>query len=99
MLKRLPQQPAAPAAEDEPAAARTLTERAYRALRADILAGALKPEARLGAEALKLRYGIGGSTLREALTRLAGDALATFEGQRGFRVASRFCYPTPTTRR
>lgn len=68
-------------------AARTLTERAYALLRRDIVAGVLGPEEKLRTEALKDRYGLGGSTLREALTRLIGEALVTFEGQRGFRVA------------
>ena len=68
--------------------ARTLTERAYGRIRRDIISGALPPEAKLRTEALKDRYGLGGSTLREALTRLIGEALVTFEGQRGFRVAA-----------
>lgn len=67
--------------------ASTLTERAYVALRSDIIAGALSPQAKLQTEDLKGRYGLGGSTLREALTRLTGEGLVTFEGQRGFRVA------------
>lgn len=66
---------------------RTLTERAYAALRTDIITGDLSPEMKLQTESLKARYGLGGSTLREALTRLTGEALVTFEGQRGFRVA------------
>lgn len=71
----------------EEAGARTLTEHAYDVLRQDILAGTLPPEMKLVTDLLKSRYGLGGSTLREALTRLAGEALVTFEGQRGFRVA------------
>lgn len=67
---------------------RTLTERAYAALRDDIVAGDLPPETKLQTQTLKSRYGLGGSTLREALTRLTGESLVTFEGQRGFRVAS-----------
>ena len=35
----------------------------------------------------ELAYGVGSSTIREALTLLVADALATSEGQRGFRVA------------
>ena len=67
---------------------RTLTERAYAALRDDIVTGDLPPESKLQTQTLKARYGLGGSTLREALTRLTGESLVTFEGQRGFRVAS-----------
>ncbi len=66
---------------------RTLVESAYSALRHEILAGFLKPGAKLRTEELRLRYKIGASTLREALTRLLGEALVTAEGQRGFRVA------------
>ena len=74
----------------EPAASqsRTLTEQAYGLLRKDILSGTLHPEMKLQAESLKARYGFGGSTLREALTRLTAESLVTFEGQRGFRVAA-----------
>lgn len=73
---------------DDTGSARTLTEQAYEHLRRDILSGALPPASRLGAEALKLRYGVSGSTVREALTRLSAESLVTFEGQRGFRVAA-----------
>lgn len=73
---------------DEASPSRTLTEQAYERLRRDILSGDLAPGAKLGAEALKARYGVSGSTLREALTRLSAESLVTFEGQRGFRVAA-----------
>jgi len=66
---------------------RTLVEQAYSALRRDIIDGTLEPGAKLRTEELRQRYAIGASTLREALTRLLGEALVTAEGQRGFRVA------------
>lgn len=66
---------------------RTLVESAYSSLRHEILSGHLKPSAKLRTEELRQRYKIGASTLREALTRLLGEALVTAEGQRGFRVA------------
>lgn len=66
---------------------RTMTEHAYQTLRRDILGGALPPGMKLRFEGLKGRYGFGGSTLREALTRLTAEVLVTFEGQRGFTVA------------
>lgn len=65
----------------------TLVETAYSALRREILEGALKPGAKLRTEDLRARYDVSGSTVREALTRLLGEALVTAEGQRGFRVA------------
>jgi DNA-binding GntR family transcriptional regulator len=66
---------------------RTLIERAYAQLRDDIIEGRLAPAERLRVEHLKSRYGVGAGTLREAITRLASDALVEAEGQRGFRVA------------
>ena len=67
--------------------AKTLVEAARAKLQLDILTGALAPESKLRVEHLKSRYGIGSSTLREALTLLVTDGLVTSEGQRGFRVA------------
>lgn len=67
--------------------ARSMVEAAYGLIRADILNGVLAPGERLRVEVLKDRYEVGASTLREALTRLVGDALVTSEEQRGFRVA------------
>lgn len=66
---------------------RTLIETAYQTLRGEILDGTLEPGARLRTEELRERYSVSGSTVREALTRLLGEALVTAEGQRGFRVA------------
>ncbi len=68
--------------------ARSLIEAAYSALREDILSGRLEPGQKLRVEMLKDRYDVGASTLREALTRLVGEALVTSEEQRGFRVAA-----------
>lgn len=66
---------------------KTLVESAYETLRHEILSGAFAPGTRLRTEELRARYNISGSTMREALTRLLGEALVTTEGQRGFRVA------------
>nr|WP_238481968.1 FCD domain-containing protein [Pinisolibacter aquiterrae] len=68
-------------------AARSLVEAAYETIRHDILTGDLAPGTKLRFEMLRARYGVGASTLREALTRLVGEALVTSEEQRGFRVA------------
>jgi DNA-binding GntR family transcriptional regulator len=68
--------------------ARTLIETAYATLRNEIIGGALEPGAKLRTEELRARYDVSGSTIREALTRLLGEALVTSEGQRGFRVAA-----------
>lgn len=69
-------------------APRTLSERAYLALRQDIVHGRLAPGERLRVEHLKDRYAVGAGTLREALALLVSDALVTVEGQRGYRVAA-----------
>lgn len=53
----------------------------------DILSGMLAPNEKLPMEALKKRYGISGSPLREALCRLASNGLVNVEEQCGFYVA------------
>ncbi|MDQ0505821.1 GntR family transcriptional regulator [Xanthobacter agilis] len=68
-------------------AGKTLVEGAYETLRREILDGTFEPGTKLRTEELRTRYNISGSTMREALTRLLGEALVTTEGQRGFRVA------------
>lgn len=68
-------------------AGKTLVEDAYETLRQEILDGTFEPGTKLRTEELRTRYNISGSTMREALTRLLGEALVTTEGQRGFRVA------------
>jgi len=82
----------APRSQAAPAAtpldgARTLVESAFAAVKRDILSGALKPGEKLRTHDLHATYGLGASTIREALTRLMGESLVTSEGQRGFRVA------------
>jgi len=77
-----------PLPHHEEPAPRTLTERAYRAMRQDIVCGRLAPGQRLPVEHLKNGYGVGAGTLREALALLVSDALVTVEGQRGYRVSA-----------
>lgn len=71
---------------EEPAG--TLASSVYDRLRDDILSGALPPDEKLRTEALRERYGVGNSPLREALNRLSADGLVTREDQKGFRVAT-----------
>jgi DNA-binding GntR family transcriptional regulator len=66
----------------------TLASSVYDRLRYDILSGALPPDEKLRTEALRDRYGVGNSPLREALNRLSADGLVTREDQKGFRVAT-----------
>lgn len=56
-------------------------------MRADILSCELPPGRKLRFEALKTRYEVSFSTLREALARLAGESLVVATGRRGFEVA------------
>jgi GntR family transcriptional regulator, carbon starvation induced regulator len=64
----------------------TLSVRAALAIEADILAGRLAPEARLGIAETAARYGVGATPLREALSRLAARGLVHARDRRGFRV-------------
>ena len=66
----------------------TLASRVYEQLRLDIVSAALLPGERLGMEALRRRYDVGGSPLREALNRLVSERFVTQLDQKGFRVAS-----------
>ena len=78
-----------PTHADEDAAAdptRSLIERAYLRMRDDIINGRLAPGEKLRVEHFKTRYAVSAGTLREAITRLASDALVIAESQRGFRV-------------
>jgi len=65
----------------------TLGEAAYQRLRADIVAGAFKAGEPLRLEALRQRYGLSFSPLREALMRLQSERLVLSTALRGFSVA------------
>jgi GntR family transcriptional regulator, carbon starvation induced regulator len=65
----------------------TINATVFRQLRADIVACRLAPNERLRVEALRDRYGVGGSPIREALMRLEVEGLVTLEQNKGFRVA------------
>jgi len=65
----------------------TINATVYRRIRADIVACRLMPNERLRVEALRERYGVGGSPIREALMRLEAEGLVTLEQNKGFRVS------------
>lgn len=67
--------------------AETAGERAYRAIRADILRGVLAPGQKLKLDRLRDAYDAGIGTLRETLSRLVAERMVVAEGQRGFEVA------------
>ncbi len=65
----------------------TLSESAYQRLRTDIVAGHLEAGKPLRLEALRQRYGLSFSPLREALMRLQSERLVLSTALRGFSVA------------
>ncbi len=65
----------------------TLNATVFNRLRADIVACRLMPNERLRVEALRERYGVGGSPIREALMRLEAEGLVELEQHKGFRVS------------
>ena len=73
----------------EPRENETIGDVAYRRIKSDIIRGYLKPGEKLKIDALKERYAVGVSTVREILTRLWVEQLIHAEGQRGFEVAGR----------
>jgi DNA-binding GntR family transcriptional regulator len=66
---------------------KTRTDPVQRALRADILSGALAPGAPLRIAALAEQYGVSYSVVREVLLRLEGQGLTRAVAQKGFTVA------------
>src|SRR5438132_7315824 len=66
--------------------ARSLTERVYECLRADILAGRFSPGQRLRPTDLAAVNGVSLNVVREALSRLAGERLVQASPQQGFAV-------------
>jgi GntR family carbon starvation induced transcriptional regulator len=65
----------------------TLASSVYERMRNEIVSGLLAPGAKLRIDALKARYGVGASPVREALNRLSTEKLAVQLDQRGFIVA------------
>jgi DNA-binding GntR family transcriptional regulator len=66
--------------------ARSLTERVYGCLRADILAGRFPPGQRLRPSDLAAVNSVSLNVVREALNRLAGERLVQASPQQGFAV-------------
>jgi DNA-binding GntR family transcriptional regulator len=64
-----------------------LTQGAYEALRADLLACRVAPGSRLKIQELCLQHAVSLGAIREALSRLTSEGLVVAEPQRGFRAA------------
>ncbi len=71
-----------------PGAAPTRSEDVYSRLRADILAGRLRPGSRLPFAELCSRYSTSVGVVREGLSRLTEQDLVVAEPQQGYRVKS-----------
>lgn len=65
----------------------TRASRVAERLRAAILAGELKPGAKVNLDRLRRTFGVSLSPLREAIARLIPSGLVVFEEQRGYRIA------------
>lgn len=74
-------------ADDPNPSAPTLARTTYDLLKADVLAGRWAPGRKLPMHALRERYQVGASPLREALNRLASEEWVVHNDQRGFSVA------------
>jgi DNA-binding GntR family transcriptional regulator len=68
------------------APAERLTDRAYRAIKQDILVCALAPGADVTERELGARYGLGKAPLREALIRLTHEGLLQAIPRSGYRI-------------
>ena len=66
----------------------SVSEKAYRQIRTDIIFGKLVPNEKLKLDRLREDYGASVGTLRELLSRLVSEGLVVAEGQRGFEVAA-----------
>ncbi len=64
----------------------TLTSSVCERIRRDIVGGLLPAGEKLRIEALRERYSLGGSPIREALNRLSSEGLVMQQDQRGFGV-------------
>src|SRR5665213_3855206 len=76
-----------PAMSAKRVADQTLAASALSRIRSDIIACRLMPNERLRFEALRERYGMGTSPIREALMRLEAEGLVELEQNKGFRVS------------
>jgi len=79
--------PVGQAAPGRPLRVRSVVGLAYDEIRSLIVSGTLAPGSRLGQGELADGLGISRGSVREALRRLAGDGLVSFEVNRGFFVA------------
>ncbi len=65
----------------------TITGQVFEALKADVLRGRMAPNTRLQVDALREKYDVSLSPIREALQKLVATGLVVASERRGFRVA------------
>lgn len=65
----------------------TITNQIFEALKTDVLLGRVAPNERLQVDALREKYDVSLSPIREALQRLVATGLVVASERRGFRVA------------
>lgn len=65
----------------------SVTDRAYRLLRAELISCRVRPGSRLNIAALQGTLSLSQAAVREALSRLTAEGLVEIERNRGFRVA------------
>src|SRR6267378_3887121 len=65
----------------------SLSEKAFRVLRQQILNGEIPPGEKLRVEALQREHALSSSPLREALNRLVAEGSVIADDHRGFRAA------------
>lgn len=75
------------AAPAEPDAPRSQASATYAHLKADILAGKVRPGEKLKINDLAAQLGVSPGAVREALSRLVPEGFVTSQDQRGFTVA------------
>jgi DNA-binding GntR family transcriptional regulator len=73
--------------DSEVGEARTLSEQAYRIIRAAILECRIPPSAIIDERALMKQHGLGRTPVREALLRLSGERLVLFRARQVIQVA------------
>ncbi|MDB6062505.1 MAG: hypothetical protein JWM78_2608 [Verrucomicrobiaceae bacterium] len=66
----------------------SVTDRAYRILKADLISCQLQPGARLTISQLQSEHALSQAAVREALSRLTAEGLVEIERNRGFRAAT-----------
>ncbi len=72
---------------EQPTSHETLASIVHHKVLADILRGRLKPGRKLRVDTLKENYRVGGTPIREALSRLTDHGLVVYQDQKGFQVA------------